>query len=64
LPEGSAEETDFIRVDVTEWSRRDVNTAIQLLREHASVYEHYVLQVHYCRHEEGEPCSVFVIESK
>jgi hypothetical protein len=64
LPEGSTEEADFIRVDVTEWSKEDVDTAIQLLREHAQTYEHYTLQIHQCRHEEGEPCSVSIIESK
>jgi hypothetical protein len=63
LPEGSAEEPDFIRVDVTEWEERDVDSAIALLREHARVYEHCTLQIHYCYHEEGGPCSVAVIES-
>jgi hypothetical protein len=33
------------------------------LREHAKVYEHYVLQVHYCYHEEGGGCGVSVVES-
>jgi hypothetical protein len=63
LPEGSGEEPDFIRIDVTEWSQRDVDTAISLLREHTQIYEHYVLQVHYCYHDEGGSCSVAVIES-
>jgi predicted alpha/beta hydrolase len=64
LPEGSPEEADFIRIDVTDWSKEDVDVAVQLLREHAKVYDHYVLQIHYCGHEEGGPCSVSVIESK
>jgi hypothetical protein len=64
LPEGSAEEADFIRIDVTEWSREDVEVAIQLLREHARLsYEHYTLQVHYCHHDESKSCSVVVVES-
>jgi hypothetical protein len=64
LPEGSTEEADFIRIDVTEWSREDVEVAIQLLREHARLsYEHYVLQVHYCYHDESKPCSIVLIES-
>jgi hypothetical protein len=63
LPEGSIEEADFIRIDVTEWSQSDVDTAISLLREHARVYEHYVLQVHYCYHDEGGSCSVAVIDT-
>jgi hypothetical protein len=64
LPGGSAEEADFIRIDVTNWSKEDVDSAIQLLEEHAQIYDHYVLQIHYCRHEEGEPCSVTIIDSK
>jgi hypothetical protein len=62
LPESSTEEPDFIRVDVTGWSQSDINTAIQLLKEHAQIYEHYVLQIHYCRHEEGETCSTAIID--
>jgi hypothetical protein len=64
LPEGSTEEADFIRIDITEWSQSDIDTAIQLLREHARLsYEHYVLLVHYCRHDESELCSTVLIES-
>jgi hypothetical protein len=59
----SAEEPDFIRIDVTDWSQRDINSAIELLREHAQVYEHYTLQIHYCAHEEGGSCSAVLIES-
>jgi hypothetical protein len=63
LPEGSAEEADFIRIDVTGWSKEDVDTAIQLLKEHArKSYEHYVLQIHYCYHDESKACSVVAIE--
>ena len=64
LLEGSTEEPDTIRIDVTGWSQADIDSAIALLKEHArKSYEHYVLQVHYCYHEEGKPCSVVVIES-
>jgi len=62
LPEGFTEEADFIRIDITNWGKEDVDTAIELLKEHARVYEHYVIQVHYCYHEEGKPCSVEVVE--
>jgi predicted alpha/beta hydrolase len=55
-------EQDFIRIDITEWSREDIDLAIQLMREHAQTYEYYILQVHYCGHEEGLPCSVSIIE--
>jgi hypothetical protein len=64
LQEDGGEESDFIRIDVTEWLQRDINTAIELLKEHAQVYEHCVLQLHYCRHEDNEPCSVTVLESR
>jgi hypothetical protein len=64
LPEGSAGEADFIRIDVTEWSREDIDSAIQLLREHArQSYEHYTIQLHYCHHDESKSCSVVVVES-
>jgi hypothetical protein len=63
-PEGSTEEADFIRIDITEWPRSDIDAATQLLREHAGVYEHYIVQIHYCRHEEGEACSVSIIEHR
>jgi hypothetical protein len=64
LPEGSAEEPDFIRIDVTEWSQSDIDTAIQLMREHAQTYEHYVIQIHYCLHDTGAPCTTNLIESR
>jgi hypothetical protein len=63
LLEGSTEEPDTIRIDVTGWSQADIDSAIALLKEHAQIYEHYVLQIHYCYHEEGKLCSVVVIES-
>ena len=59
-----AEEPDFIRVDVTEWSRDDVDAAINLLLDQAQAYEHFTLQKHYCYHEEGEPCYADVIMQK
>jgi len=61
LPEGSAVEADFIRIDVTDWSESDVDSAIQLLKEHANQYEHYVLQLHYCFHDENRSCSIMII---
>jgi len=64
LPEGLTEEPDFIRIDVTDWNKEDVDTAIQFLKEHAKVYEHYIIQIHYCYHEESKPCSVEVVEVK
>jgi hypothetical protein len=64
-PEGSPEEADFIRIDVTGWSKEDIDSAMLLLMDHARrSYEHYVLQVHYCYHDESKTCSVVVIESR
>jgi hypothetical protein len=63
--EQGEEEPDFIRIDITEWEKSDVETAVQLLREHAGQsYEHYILQIHYCRHEEGESCSNTIIDER
>jgi hypothetical protein len=61
LSEGSTEEPDFIRVDVTDWSKTDIDSAIELLKEHAQIYEHYVIQMHYCFHEENKPCNILLI---
>jgi hypothetical protein len=63
LSEGSTEEPGTIRIDVTDWIKADVDTAIVLLKEHAQNYNHHVLQIHYCYHDESKPCSVVVIES-
>jgi hypothetical protein len=63
-PEGSTEEADFIRIDITDWNKNDVDSAISLLREHAKIYSNYIIQLHYCYHDE-EPtksCNVIIIE--
>jgi len=58
-----AEEADFIRIDVTEWSSEDIEEAVELLRKHArSTYTSYVIQRHFCYHDEGKPCAVDVVE--
>jgi phosphoglucomutase len=57
-------EADFIRVDVTGWSDSDVNSAVDLLKQQATVYEHYVLQRHYCYHDEGKSCTTETLDSK
>ena len=63
VSEAGAEELDFIRIDVTEWSSEDVEEALNLLLEHArSMYEHYVVQVHECRHDEEGTCALAVVE--
>jgi len=62
--ENSAEEPDFIRIDVTSWDQSDVDQATQLLKEHAQSYDHYVIQIHYCYHDESKPCSITVLDSR
>jgi hypothetical protein len=64
LGEEVTEEPDFIRIDVTEWSKDDIDAAINLLLDQAQAYEHFTLQRHYCGHEEGEPCYADVIMQK
>jgi hypothetical protein len=64
LEEAAAEEADFIRIDVTEWSKDDIDAAINLLLDQAQAYGHYTLQKHYCGHEEGEPCYAEVIAQR
>ena len=62
ISEASTEELDFIRIDITEWSSRDIEEAIRLLIEHArETYENYVIQIHDCYHEEGESCIVVAL---
>ena len=57
-------EGDFIRIDVTDWSSEDIEEVINLLREHASNYSSYVIQKHYCYHDEGKSCFTEVYESR
>ncbi len=64
LPPYSTATPDFIRIDVTNWSQDDVNTAIQLLMQQAQVYQSYILRVHYCRHDEGRPCAFALLGSR
>jgi len=67
LPEGSAGEADFMRIDVTGWDPRDVDALISELKNYADGnYEHYVLQIHRCFHDEDpeKPCSFELIASR
>jgi hypothetical protein len=64
LIEISEEEGDFIRVDVTDWDSGDVEEAISLLKQQAQRYTSYVLQKHYCMHEEGKSCTLELISQK
>ena len=61
----STAEPDFIRIDVTEWSKYDIDTAIQLLIKHAQQsYTSYIIQMHYCRHDENQLCTVTIIDTR
>jgi len=62
LYEVSEGESDFIRIYVTNWSDEDIEEALNLLKEHAKNYSSYVIQKHYCYHDEGGSCSVEIIE--
>jgi hypothetical protein len=63
LPPESTEEPDFIRVDVTGLSDREVQEVISIVRELMRGTS-YTLQLHYCYHDEDpvKPCSVVVLE--
>jgi len=63
LPPTDMTTPDFIRIDVTSWSQDNINTAIQQLKQQAQVYQHYVLRVHYCRHDENKPCNFTIIQN-
>jgi hypothetical protein len=60
--EGAGGESDFIRIDVTDWSKANIEQAVSLLREHARAYRSYVLQRHYCGHDSGAPCSIEILD--
>jgi len=67
LPPEATGEADFIRIDVTSWDSGDVDVLINELKSYADKnYEHYVLQKHFCYHDEDprKPCIVEVITSR
>jgi len=67
LPPESTGEADFVRIDVTVWDPKDVDTLIGELRSYAdSNYSSYVLQKHICFHDEEpkKPCSIEIIASR
>ena len=58
-------EPDLVRIDVTDWSKEDIDTLVKELKNYAdSNYEHYRLFIHYCRHDEGGSCSFALIGEK
>jgi hypothetical protein len=60
----SAEEPDFIRVDVTGLSEGEVQNVISIVRELMRGTS-YVLQLHYCYHDEDpvRPCNIVILEA-
>jgi len=67
LPTEATGEADFIRVDVTGWDPKDVDVLLSELRKYAEAnYNSYVLQRHFCHHDEDpeKPCSTEIIASR
>jgi len=64
LTEGSTEEPDFIRVDVTDYSADDLNAMISYFIELAQYYSNCIIQKHYCYHEDGKPCSILMFYTR
>jgi len=67
LPPEATGEADFVRIDVTGWDQGGVNELISELKSYADRnYEHYVLQIHRCFHDEDpeKPCSIEIIASR
>jgi len=63
--EGETGEPDFIRIDTTEWSEEDRIEAEKIVLEYArSNLKHYIVQWHYCRHDEGDTCYVSLVEQR
>jgi hypothetical protein len=64
LPPESAEEPDFIRIDVTGLSEREVQEVISIVRELMKGTS-YILQLHICYHDEDpvKPCNIVVLET-
>jgi hypothetical protein len=63
LPPEVMEEPDFIRIDVTGLSEREVQDVIDVVRELMKGTS-YILQLHYCYHDEDpvKPCNIVVLE--
>jgi len=58
--EGEGEELDFIRLDATDKDEQEVlNDLKSLLDPNKS----YTIRKHYCKHEEGLPCEVEILEA-
>jgi len=59
------QEPDLVRVDVTDWTREDIDALIQELKQYGDTnYAHYRLLIHYCRHDEGGSCSFIKVSER
>lgn len=56
--EAEVSEGDFIRIDVSEFNEAD---ALKDLMKLLVSGKKYVIQKHYCRHDEGGACAVEVL---
>ena len=64
LPEDTTgEEPDFVRIDITDKSETEKKEILSAIKEQFAGKK-YMLRLHYCKHEEHEPCEVEVIEEK
>ena len=61
LPEDTTEEPDFVRIDITDKSEAERAEILSAIKEQFKDKK-YILRLHYCKHEEHEPCVVEVIE--
>lgn len=56
---GTEDEGDFIRIDITDG---DLQEALKDLRKILDPHKQYVIQKHYCGHDEGKACTVEIIQ--
>ena len=62
LPEDTTEEEpDFVRVDITDKTESEKAEILDAIKEQFEGKK-YMLQLHFCKHEEYKPCVVEVIE--
>jgi len=61
LPEDTTE-PDFVRIDITDKSEDEKKEILSAIKEQFEGKK-YMLRLHYCKHEEHEPCVVEVIEN-
>ena len=58
IEEGGGE-LDFIRLDTTD---KDEQEVLDDLKSLLDPQKHYIIRKHYCKHDEGLPCEVEILE--